>query len=217
MWDCVVCFCILLVTLPGCVYAGLSEELAETTQLCCGQGTRYARNHTSEECSSSVPPDVTPTFGSLCIFAMDQCCKEYFQKKENCEDGATIASKGNCDSASGFTKSCCTECLRGKAAGSDSWRICVCVPSEEHSPEELLAGDATRHCCKGPFQLGQIWLLAGELPLDTKKYHSPNAVRDRQRPILTQYPIYTAEPEPTHHARNTTPSKGVLSFTIVFM
>ncbi|CAH0764725.1 unnamed protein product [Diatraea saccharalis] len=146
MWNCV--WCLVLVSLPAWVYAGIAEELAEATQLCCSQGTRYARNHTSEDCSSSVPPDVSPAYGALCIFAMDQCCKEYFQKKDNCEDGAEIANKGSCDSTSGFTKTCCTECSRGKAAGSKLGDSACTSNPRGTSPEELLAGDTYESCCK---------------------------------------------------------------------
>ncbi|RVE48740.1 hypothetical protein evm_006634 [Chilo suppressalis] len=44
--------------------------------------------------------------------------------------------------------SCCTECLRGKAAGSTLGESVCASKARSNSPEELLAGDAYEACCK---------------------------------------------------------------------
>ncbi|CAK1546756.1 unnamed protein product [Leptosia nina] len=133
-----------------CAVSGLgslSQQLTDTTQLCCNQGTTYARNHTSDDCSSSIPPDVPSAFGTLCIFAMDQCCKEYFQKKRDCEKGVDIAKSHNysCSSASDSSKNCCEQCAAGASVGSA--HACY-VAVDGKSAEQLLATDAFSECCK---------------------------------------------------------------------
>ncbi|KAL4712538.1 hypothetical protein ACJJTC_007554 [Scirpophaga incertulas] len=147
MWRIVLCVG-LLVNLPGEVHGSLAEDMAETTQLCCAQGTKYARNHTSDECSSSVLPEVQPQFGSLCIFAMDQCCKEYFQKKRNCDGGIEEGRKGICGTKRNSITSCCEECKRGKASGAASGESACSLNRRGLSAEELLAEDAYEHCCQ---------------------------------------------------------------------
>ncbi|CAG5058296.1 unnamed protein product [Parnassius apollo] len=141
--------CAAFVCLHREAAGSLADQMAETTQLCCNQGTAYGRNHTSEDCSSSVPPDVPSVFSSLCIFAMDQCCKEYFQKKRDCESGIDLATSAKtCSRTKDSTKKCCDECTKGAAAGV-ARGASVCVANVRgNSAEQLLAGDAFNQCCK---------------------------------------------------------------------
>ncbi|XP_047519049.1 fibrillin-1 isoform X2 [Pieris napi] len=147
MWKYTVLFCVFI-----CLYgvkASLSDQLTETTQLCCNQGTTYARNHTSDDCSSSIPPDVPSAFGSLCIFAMDQCCKEYFQKKRDCEGGIESATSTNtCGSTPDSSKKCCVQCVRGTSVGKSRGIAACNALVDGKSAEELLATDAYTECCK---------------------------------------------------------------------
>ncbi|KAJ2941069.1 hypothetical protein O0L34_g13198 [Tuta absoluta] len=142
--------CILgLMSLGQRVDGNIVEEMGKTTELCCRQGTSYARTHSSEDCSSSVPPDVPSQFGTLCIFAMDQCCKEYFQKKHDCDAGVDLASStGSCDSAADSAKNCCAECARGKEMGLSRGVSGCTGSSNEDSADHLLAGEAFTQCCK---------------------------------------------------------------------
>ncbi|XP_026317308.1 uncharacterized protein LOC113228257 [Hyposmocoma kahamanoa] len=127
----------------------LGDDLAETSQLCCNQGTSYARNHSSEDCSSSIPPDVPKQFAALCIFAMDQCCKEYFQKKRDCDNGVEIAtSRKSCDSTRDSVKNCCDECLRGTSTSSTGLVESCQYTTRGSSADQLLAGAAFEECCK---------------------------------------------------------------------
>ncbi|KAM3959907.1 LOW QUALITY PROTEIN: uncharacterized protein ACR2FA_006049 [Aphomia sociella] len=148
MW-CYFVFCFVFALLHRDVCASRAEEMAEATELCCNQGIRYARNHTAEECSSSVPPDVNKVFGSLCIFAMDSCCREYFQNKQDCDTGVDIATSTNsCDSVASTGKRCCEECLRGTSTGvSRGEELCV-EDTVSSSAEDLLPADAFTKCCK---------------------------------------------------------------------
>ncbi|XP_028175893.1 fibulin-2-like [Ostrinia furnacalis] len=139
MWC--VLWMLAVVSLPH-VQAGLAEDMAATTQQCCSKGTAYARTHSSEDCSSSIPPEVPPMFGSLCIFAMDQCCKEYFIKKVDCDSGIDMATSLRCDSSNNVTKSCCNECLRGSSGDACSAEV------RGNSAEEVLVGEAYAQCCK---------------------------------------------------------------------
>ncbi|XP_052752971.1 fibrillin-1-like [Galleria mellonella] len=130
-------------------HASFAEEMAKTTELCCNQGTRYARNHTSEECSSSVPPSVNKELGSLCIFAMDSCCKEYFQKMQDCDTGIDMATSTNrCDTVADSGKRCCEECLRGTSTGVSRGDDECMVDTMANSAEELLPADAFTKCCQ---------------------------------------------------------------------
>ncbi|KAI5640010.1 calcium-binding EGF domain-containing protein [Phthorimaea operculella] len=147
MW---VVLCILgLMSLGRGADGSVMEEMGKTTELCCRQGTSYARTHNSEDCSSSVPPDVPSHFGTLCIFAMDQCCKDYFQKKHDCDAGVDLASStGSCDSAADSAKNCCAECARGKEVGTTRGAGGCSAPANDDNADHLLAGEAFIQCCK---------------------------------------------------------------------
>ncbi|XP_045456448.1 fibrillin-1-like [Melitaea cinxia] len=146
MWYFVLCLFIL--PMPY-VDGSLADEMAETTQLCCNQGTAYAQNHTVEDCSSSVPPPVPASFDSLCIFAMDQCCKEYFTKKIDCENGIDVAkSLKSCGSTKDSAKKCCDQCKSGAIIGKARGAASCSVSVHGKSAEQLLAGEAFSQCCK---------------------------------------------------------------------
>ncbi|XP_013200140.1 fibrillin-1 [Amyelois transitella] len=120
----------------------------DVIQLCCNQGTRYARNHTKEECSSSIHPDVPSNYVLYCIYAMDKCCGSYHEKKRECDSAIDIASSSNsCDSASPSLRRCCEECLRGSSAGNRDEAECEATVSGD-SAEELLPAEAFTKCCK---------------------------------------------------------------------
>ncbi|XP_059051450.1 fibrillin-1-like [Achroia grisella] len=131
------------------VNANFVEEMAKTTKLCCGHGTKYATNHTSEECSSSVLPKVKGELESLCRIAMESCCREYFQKMQDCDTGIDIAtSTSRCDNVAESGKVCCKECLRGTSSGvSRGEEVCV-VHTASTSAEELLQFNAFSKCCQ---------------------------------------------------------------------
>ncbi|CAG4962203.1 unnamed protein product [Colias eurytheme] len=148
MWN-LLAFVVAVSFYPYSVDGSLADQLSETTQLCCNQGTMYARNHTSEDCSSSIPPDVPSAFGTLCIFAMDQCCKEYFQKKKDCEIGVDLATTTNsCASTQDSTKKCCLQCMGGTSIGKARGGSACNLPISGKSAEQLLAADAYSQCCK---------------------------------------------------------------------
>ncbi|XP_061724560.1 fibrillin-1-like isoform X1 [Cydia pomonella] len=129
-----------------CSFAyGFVDDIPRISKLCCDQGTSYARLHTSEDCSSSAPPPVARDLGPLCIYAMDACCKQYFQKKKECDTGVDVATnEQNCDGTIETVQSCCSECKRGiEAAGSGN----SCTAPEGESPDQLLSGDAFKQCC----------------------------------------------------------------------
>nr|CAJ2313427.1 Hypothetical protein [Metisa plana] len=137
--------CVLVSSLCIEVHAvSITDQMAEITQLCCNQGLAYAKNHTSQDCSSSVPPDVPVSFGSLCISAMDGCCKEYFMKKHDCEDGVQVAIGGQCHGTKSDTaQDCCTECMRGHrdgAAGACSGRL--------RGGLDAVVSEAYAQCCQ---------------------------------------------------------------------
>ncbi|XP_045518801.1 fibulin-2-like [Pieris brassicae] len=147
MWKYTVLFSVFICSYG--VKASLSDQLTETTQLCCNQGTTYARNHTSDDCSSSIPPDVPSAFGTLCIFAMDQCCKEYFQKKRDCESGIESAiSTNTCGSTPDSSKKCCVQCVRGSSVGKSRGIAACNAVVDGKSAVELLATDVYTECCK---------------------------------------------------------------------
>ncbi|CAH0731669.1 unnamed protein product, partial [Brenthis ino] len=140
---------LLLFGLPVYADGSLMDQMSETMELCCNQGTAFARNHTSDDCSSSVPPDVPSTFASMCVFAMDQCCKEFVKKKADCEYGIEIATSAKtCASTKESVKKCCDQCKSGtKVAKANGINSCA-VSVEGKSDEQLLASDAFSQCCK---------------------------------------------------------------------
>ncbi|XP_053618965.1 fibrillin-1-like [Plodia interpunctella] len=126
----------------------LAEEMAEITQLCCNQGVKYAKNHTTEECSSSIPPDVPSAYSSFCIFTMDECCKGHNQKLQDCDAAVDIASSTNrCDAVTPSGLRCCEECIRGTSAGGRGEAECE-VTVTAGSAEDLLPANAFAKCCK---------------------------------------------------------------------
>ncbi|XP_048487046.1 fibulin-2 [Plutella xylostella] len=137
----------LLALAPGLVSAGASQ-LAEISELCCNKGTLYALGHGARDCPSAAPPDVPTAFGDFCKFAMDQCCKEYFDKNRDCNDGISEAARSdNCDALPSDTgKNCCKQCLRGTTTGK-SKGICV-GGSRGSSADEFLPTEAFENCCK---------------------------------------------------------------------
>ncbi|XP_050356973.1 fibrillin-2-like [Nymphalis io] len=146
MWYFVLCLFILPMPYAD---GSLADEMTETMQICCKQGTTYARNHTVEDCSSSVPPHVAPSLDSLCIFAMDQCCKEYFTKKIDCDKGIDVA-KGlkHCGSTKDSAKKCCDQCKSGVVIGKTRGASSCSVTIQGNSAEQILAGEAFAQCCK---------------------------------------------------------------------
>ncbi|XP_049881448.1 fibulin-2-like isoform X2 [Pectinophora gossypiella] len=149
--------CILGVTSLGSrVHGSLADLMTETTNLCCNKGSEYARTHSSEDCTSAIPPDVPSALGSLCIFAMDQCCKEYFQKKRDCDAGVDIStSSQTCDSATESAKSCCEECGRGKEVGWSRGEAGCEAGDRGTAAEDVLAGSAFEQCCKNAAREGK--------------------------------------------------------------
>ncbi|XP_037876845.1 fibrillin-1 [Bombyx mori] len=137
------------------VSGDIGDDMTEAIQLCCNAGTADARNQTTPDCSAEhpLPSKVPAAFNTLCIIARSQCCKEYTQKKRDCENGIDIGiSTKRCDSTSGSTKVCCGECVRGKNIGLvKGFSICD-VLTRGNSAEELLADDAYAQCCKNGAQ-----------------------------------------------------------------
>ncbi|XP_050685596.1 fibulin-2-like [Leptidea sinapis] len=149
MWKLCLCFIVTLLQIRNGVYASLGDILSETSQLCCNQGTTYARSHSLEDCSSSTPPEVPSAYGSFCIFAMDQCCKEYFLKKTDCDNGVDMAYRNkSCGTSKDPSKKCCEQCLAGMTVGKSRGESACSIPNSGNSAEQMLGADVFTHCCK---------------------------------------------------------------------
>ncbi|KAH9643953.1 hypothetical protein HF086_016503 [Spodoptera exigua] len=125
--------------------------MAETIQICCNEGAVYAWNHTLSDCQGTltVPPEIPSAFGSMCLLAKAQCCKEYFKKQSDCETGIDIAtSTYSCDNTKSISKICCNDCSRGTTEGSTKGPEACKERKHGMNAEELLAEDAFITCCK---------------------------------------------------------------------
>ncbi|CAH1643971.1 unnamed protein product [Spodoptera littoralis] len=145
-----VCLFVCLTLCPD-VYGYLGDDMAETIQICCNEGAGYAWNHTLSDCQGTltVPPEIPSAFGSMCLLAKAQCCREYFKKQSDCETGIDIAtSTYSCDSTKSISKICCNDCSRGTTEGSTKGPEACKERKHGMSAEELLAEDAFITCCK---------------------------------------------------------------------
>ncbi|KAG6446615.1 hypothetical protein O3G_MSEX004554 [Manduca sexta] len=148
MWG-LLCFVLVVFTRDSYGYIG--DKMTETIQLCCNEGRTLARSHSYQDCSASqpVPAGVASDFESLCVIARAQCCREYFQKKRDCDTGIDIAtSLKTCSSTKDSAKLCCEECMKGSNAKEERG-VDVCKRrSNGNGSEELLADDAYIQCCE---------------------------------------------------------------------
>lgn len=148
------CFAVCLfvcVTLCPESYGYLSDDMAETIQLCCNEAAGFARNHTLNDCQGdqTVPSEISPAFGSMCLLAKAQCCKEYFKKQSDCETGIDIAtSTYSCESTQSTSKVCCNDCSHGTTAGSTKGPDACVKRKHGVNAEEMLADDAFVTCCQ---------------------------------------------------------------------
>ncbi|XP_013168797.1 PREDICTED: fibrillin-1-like [Papilio xuthus] len=140
---------LFFVSLHKGISASLADQMAEMTQQCCEQGTAHARTHRGNDCPSAMPPGVHPMFNTLCTYAMDQCCKEHYKKKEACESGIDVAtSKRDCSSTVDSARRCCDECLKGSAVGVSRGGSACVTDTRGLSGDQLLAGNAFNTCCQ---------------------------------------------------------------------